>query len=134
MNKISDLEIMNYLKKKTKKAKDYLIENKWQVAEVFIGSALVGTTIFFGRKNIQKKRLIDNQSKEIEKAIDFIKEQTEVIGLQSDVILKQRNKIDALVDLCKLKDKHYDSLMSDALRHGSSLAGREMAYKQSLMN
>lgn len=46
----------------------------------------------------------------------------------NDFINKQR--IQELEDLCEEKDSWMDTMMSDGLRHGSSEAGRQMAYKR----
>jgi len=42
--------------------------------------------------------------------------------------LKKRNK--ELVNLCNEKDSFFSELISDGLRHGSSIAGKHMAEKK----
>lgn len=49
--------------------------------------------------------------------------------LMSD-ISKQWDRIDELEELCEIKDKLFSELMSDALRHRSSLAAQHMADKK----
>lgn len=43
-------------------------------------------------------------------------------------------RIDELEDLCDEKDDYFKELMSDALRHGSSLAGKHMSDKKKYNN
>ena len=54
------------------------------------------------------------------------------IADNNDFVENQRlkNKVKDLTDLCYRKDACFDELMSDALRHGSSLAGKQMAWKK----
>ncbi len=47
-------------------------------------------------------------------------------------MLKHRNK--QLVDRCNKKDEFYLASISDALRHGSSRAGKEMADRKKYLN
>ena len=39
-------------------------------------------------------------------------------------------RIRELEDLCKEKDKYFEEMISDGLRHGSSLAGKHMSDKK----
>lgn len=49
--------------------------------------------------------------------------------LKAEVMtLRKRNK--ELVNLCKEKDSFFDGVISDGLRHGSSLAARHMSEKK----
>lgn len=47
-----------------------------------------------------------------------------------DIIKKKEKRIKQLERLCDEKDAHFSSLMSDGLRHGSSLAGQYMNDKK----
>lgn len=61
-----------------------------------------------------------------------------LFGLGSSKMIKelkkeneaQRARIEQLEDLCEEKDSFFNELMSDGLRHGSSLAGKHMADKK----
>ena len=46
--------------------------------------------------------------------------------------LKRRNN--QLVDLCNEKDSFFKELMSDALRHGSKLAGKHMSDRKKYLD
>ena len=60
--------------------------------------------------------------------------------LENQVInlLKENEFKDArilqLEDLCELKDAFYDAMMSDGLRHGSSLAAQQVVNKRLIKN
>ena len=48
--------------------------------------------------------------------------------LQENAALKKRNR--ELVNLCNEKDSFFSQMISDGLRHGSSLAGKHMSDKK----
>ena len=59
--------------------------------------------------------------------------QKAVQALQNDNNrLRKRN--DQLVDLCHEKDSYFTELMSDALRHGSKLAGKHMSDRKKYLD
>ena len=43
-------------------------------------------------------------------------------------------KIKRLENLCEQKDKYFKELMSDALRHGSTIAAQHMADRKKYLN
>lgn len=47
---------------------------------------------------------------------------------KENAYLRRENR--RLHNLCKVKDSYFKELMSDSLRHGSSLAGKHMADRK----
>lgn len=54
--------------------------------------------------------------------------------LYKEVNRSYKKRIDQLTDLCEEKDSFFKELMSDALRHGSPLAGKHMADRKKYKN
>lgn len=48
----------------------------------------------------------------------------------SKIIALKNDRINELINLCEEKDSFYKEMISDGLRHGSSKAARQMAYKK----
>lgn len=60
--------------------------------------------------------------------------QGKAIALKDKIISMQRTRIDDLVALCEEKDAWFKALMSDALKHRSSFAGKCMVDRRELLN
>lgn len=64
------------------------------------------------------------------KEIDLLRNQL----AKNDMLIKQMGKeINRLNALCAEKDSFFMELMSDAMRHGSSLAAKHMADRKSFL-
>lgn len=59
--------------------------------------------------------------------------QGNALAIKDKIIKLQGVRIRDLVALCEEKDSWFKELMSDALRHGSSLAGRCMADRKEML-
>lgn len=55
-------------------------------------------------------------------------------ALKDKLIALQGTKIDELIELCDEKDAWFKELMSDALRHGSSLGGKCMVDRREMLS
>ena len=60
--------------------------------------------------------------------------QGNIISLKDRFIALQGARIDELLDLCDEKDAWFKELMSDALRHGSSFAGKCMVDRRETLS
>jgi len=61
---------------------------------------------------------------------DFLKKKEDDSGFLLDVIETKDRRIKELEDLCEEKDEYFSEVISDGLRHGSTLAGKHMADKK----
>ena len=60
----------------------------------------------------------------------FGKKEKGVISHLEKVVERKDERIKQLEDLCAEKDEYYLSAISDGMRHGSSDAARQMAYRK----
>ena len=101
----------------------YCRENPVQVIEGF------GILILSG---ISAYSIANSNSKD--KNIDQLNESVKELAMENRKIQELNNialrRIDYLDELNKQKDSIMDLTMSDGLRHGSSVAGQQMAYKR----
>ena len=59
---------------------------------------------------------------------------TQELAYKNREIARKDQRIDQLVQLCEEKDEFFKGAISDALRHGSSAAGRHMADRKKYLN
>lgn len=61
---------------------------------------------------------------------DFLSKGSNELAKMQKVVQSKDSQIKQLKNLVGEKDKHFDQVISDGLRHGSSLAGKHMAEKK----
>ena len=60
----------------------------------------------------------------------FGKKEKQIISHLQKEVARKDNRIKQLEDLCAEKDEYFLSAISDGMRHGSSDAARQMAYRK----
>ena len=60
----------------------------------------------------------------------FGRKEKETIKMLERELARKDKRINQLVNLCNVKDEFFKGAISDALRHGSSQAGRHMAERK----